>query len=61
MPILKPRILIPLAAGFYVQLEGYPQINDQFIFEDYEFTVLNCDQRRVIKVRIKKIKKILTG
>lgn len=39
----------------YSQLEGYPQINDQFIFEDYEFTVLNCDEKRVIKVRIKKI------
>lgn len=44
-----------IGGWLYSQLEGYPKINDKFIFEDYEFTVLNCDKKRIKKVLIKRI------
>lgn len=39
----------------YSQVIEYPEVNDKYVFEDYEFTVLECDNKRVNKILIKKI------
>ncbi|MHC1723647.1 MAG: hemolysin family protein [Aminipila sp.] len=38
----------------YSQLDSNPQVNDKFIYQDYEFVILNCDQRRIIQLLIRK-------
>lgn len=39
----------------FSQLNSNPQVNDKFIYQDYEFVILNCDQRRIIQILIKEI------
>jgi len=44
-----------IGGWIYSQLKSYPKINDKFIYENYEFTVLKCDKNRISKVLIKKL------
>lgn len=44
-----------IGGWIYSQVEDYPEVNDKYTFEDYEFTVLECDNKRVTKVSIKRI------
>jgi len=43
-----------IGGWLYSQLESYPKVNDTFIYENYEFTILNCSKKRISTVRIKK-------
>lgn len=44
-----------IGGWIYSQVEDYPEVDDKYTFEDYEFTVLECDNKRVTKVSIKKL------
>ncbi|MDS0525636.1 hemolysin family protein [Clostridium sp. SHJSY1] len=44
-----------IGGWIYSQLKDYPEINDTVTFEDYAFIVLDCDNKRITKVLIKKI------
>ncbi|MBX4258652.1 hemolysin family protein [Clostridium estertheticum] len=39
----------------YSQLSSYPEVNDKIIYENYEFIILECDSKRISKVKIKKL------
>ncbi|MBP1744212.1 MAG: hypothetical protein H6Q58_1190 [Firmicutes bacterium] len=39
----------------YSQLKNYPAVNDKIQHADYDFIVLECDDRRISKVQIKKM------
>ncbi|WP_312649463.1 hemolysin family protein [Aminipila sp.] len=39
----------------FSQLNSNPEVNDKFIYQDYEFIISNCDQRRIIQLLIKKV------
>ena len=39
----------------YSELKKYPAVNDKIQYADYDFIVLECDDRRINKVQIKKI------
>lgn len=39
----------------YTQLESYPQVDDKFTYEDYEFIILKCDRKRINKLLIKNL------
>ena len=39
----------------YTQLESYPQVNDKFTYEHYEFIILKCDRKRINKLLIKNL------
>jgi CBS domain containing-hemolysin-like protein len=43
-----------LGGWLYSQLKPYPKVNDKIIFENFEFTVLNCSKKRISSVQIKK-------
>jgi len=38
----------------YSQLKSYPQVNEKIVYNDYEFIILKCDEKRISKVLIKK-------
>ncbi len=42
----------------FSQLNSNPEVNNKFIYQDYEFIILNCDQRRIIQLLIKKVESI---
>jgi len=44
-----------IGGWIYSQLNSYPQVNEKVNYEDYEFTILKCDRKRISKVSIKKI------
>ncbi|AWK52133.1 hypothetical protein DIC82_14445 [Clostridium beijerinckii] len=44
-----------IGGWIYSQLDSYPQVNEKINYEDYEFTILKCDRKRISKVSIKKI------
>ena len=44
-----------IGGWIYSQLNSYPQINEKVNYEDYEFTILKCDRKRISKVSIKKL------
>lgn len=39
----------------YSQLKGYPHANEKVSFDEFEFTILKFDRKRISKVQIKKI------
>ena len=39
----------------YTQLESYPQVDDKFTYDDYEFIILKCDRKRINKLLIKNL------
>lgn len=39
----------------YSQLSSYPKVNDKVIFDNYEFSVLKCDRKRISKIMINEI------
>lgn len=39
----------------YSQLTAYPQVNDKVTYDNYEFTVLKCDRKRISRLLIKNI------
>jgi CBS domain containing-hemolysin-like protein len=41
----------------YSELKKYPAVKDKIQYADYDFIVLECDDRRINKVQIKKISK----
>lgn len=43
-----------IGGWIYSQLKTYPKINDKIAYKDYEFTILKCDRKRIIKVLIHK-------
>lgn len=43
-----------IGGWIYSQVIEYPEVNDTYTFNNYEFIVLECDNKRVIKVLIKK-------
>lgn len=44
-----------IGGWIYAQLDSYPQVNEKVNYEDYEFTILKCDRKRISKVSIKKM------
>ena len=44
-----------IGGWIYSQLNSYPQVNEKVNYEDYEFTILKCDRKRISKVSIKKM------
>lgn len=41
----------------YSQVIDYPEVNDKYTFENYEFVVLECDNKRITKILIRKLEK----
>ena len=46
-----------IGGWIYSQVIEYPEVNDTYTFEDYEFIVAECDNKRIKKVIIKRVKK----
>jgi CBS domain containing-hemolysin-like protein len=44
-----------IGGWIYSQIKDYPEVNDKVTFEDYAFIVVECDNKRINKVLIKKI------
>lgn len=44
-----------IGGWIYSQIKTYPQVNEKISYEDYEFTILKCDRKRISKVLIKKL------
>jgi len=44
-----------IGGWIYSQLDSYPQINEKVNYENYEFTILKCDRKRISTVAIKKL------
>lgn len=42
-----------IGGWIYSRLDAYPKLNDKINYENYEFTVLECDRKRINKVLIK--------
>lgn len=43
-----------IGGWIYSQLSSYPEVGDKIIYENYEFAILECDSKRISKVKIKK-------
>ncbi|QAT42893.1 hemolysin family protein [Aminipila luticellarii] len=43
-----------IGGWIYSQLSSAPQPNDKILYQNYEFTILSCDQRRIKQIWIKK-------
>lgn len=37
----------------YSKLNSYPQVNNKIVYDDYEFIILKCNEKRITKVLIK--------
>ncbi len=46
-----------IGGWIYSQVIEYPEVNDTYKFENYEFIVAECDNKRIKKVMIKRIEK----
>jgi CBS domain containing-hemolysin-like protein len=46
-----------LGGWLYTSLDSEPQVNEKVNCEDYEFTILECDSKRISKVLIKNVSK----
>ncbi|MBE6033825.1 MAG: HlyC/CorC family transporter [Clostridiales bacterium] len=44
-----------IGGWLYSQLDSNPAIDDKILYQEHEFVILNCDQRRILQVKIKKI------
>ncbi|BCN28776.1 hemolysin family protein [Anaeromicropila herbilytica] len=44
-----------IGGWMYSQLKSYPQVNDKITYDNYEFTILKCDRKRIRSLLIKKI------
>jgi len=44
-----------IGGWIYSQLDSYPQVNEKVNYENYEFTILKCDRKRISTVAIKKL------
>lgn len=44
-----------IGGWIYSQLKSIPQVNDKILYENYEFIIFDCDQRRINEIFIKTI------
>ncbi len=44
-----------IGGWIYSQLKAYPKINDSIVYENYEFVVLECDNKRISQILIREI------
>lgn len=42
-----------IGGWLYSKLKAYPNVNDKFTYDNYEFVVFKCDRKRINKVLIK--------
>ncbi|WP_333861461.1 hemolysin family protein [Clostridium sp.] len=45
-----------LGGWIYSKLDSYPKVNDKINYENYQFTVLKCNKKRISKILIEKLK-----
>lgn len=44
-----------IGGWIYSQLKAYPKINDVIVYENYEFVVLECDNKRINQILIREL------
>ncbi|WP_315110304.1 hemolysin family protein [Clostridium intestinale] len=44
-----------IGGWIYSQLKAYPKINDAIVYENYEFVVLECDNKRINQILIREL------
>lgn len=44
-----------IGGWIYSQLKAYPKINDAIVYENYEFVVLECDNKRISQILIREV------
>ncbi len=44
-----------IGGWIYSQLKAYPKINDSIVYENYEFVVLECDNKRINQILIREL------